>query len=93
MIFISIVAMTFFMASESTLDDAKEAVELACTAPEAVECEGCTETDCFEVSYVLSVLESYGVTELPSLTFADDVDGQEVAWTLGFVIVKSPLLL
>jgi hypothetical protein len=38
---------------------------------------------------VLYLLEAYGVTDLPKLTFADDVEGEEVAWTVGLALRKS----
>jgi len=42
---------------------------------------------------VLYMLETYGITNLPSLTFAYEVKGQEVAWTLGMAIDKSIKLI
>ena len=71
-------------------DHVIEDIQDICRNPST--CTNCTETDCFEVTYILTTLttgyhfndESFG-----NINFVKDIDGAEASWALGFMTDKT----
>lgn len=76
--------------TSSDYDTVQKKIGDLCQQPQ--ECETCSETDCFEVSYIFKILtDGLGFNEdtFGNLKFVDEIEGSEVAWTLGYATMRS----
>ncbi len=76
----------------STATAARDTVEQLCLDPTMTECETCSETDCFETSYALTLLTDgfhFDDDEFELIEFVENINGQELSWTLGFAVNAS----
>ena len=67
-------------------------VDQACEGSDVIDCDYCSETDCFEFSYILAHLSQgyhFGEDSIDRVDYVLDVDGVEVSWAWGFVVEKS----
>lgn len=80
---------------DTTYQEVESAIDHYCTGQIEPSCSSCSETDCFEVSFIFKKLIdgfSFDQTNFQNIQFVSDIDGEEVSWPLGFIIDTSPEL-
>ena len=78
--------------NSTSLDKVKNKVDQVCSGEIPEDCDWCSETDCFEVTYILDFLTygyGFGEDSFERISFVEDVNGESVGWALGFMVAKS----